>query len=318
MHDDPYDLPAAAQRIGPYVRRTAVMRCRTFDRMAGAHLYLKTENLQTGGSFKVRGATNAVMMLADAEVRHGVVTHSSGNHAQAVALAAAARGVAALVVMPEGSNAAKVAAVRGYGAKITWCDNNDKARSSAANKIRREHGAALIHPFNDARVIEGQGTAALELLEEVDDLDAVIAPVGGGGLLAGACLAAAGHRRTVEVIGAEPRLADDAYESMRTGILQPQRPPATIADGLRTGLGELPFSILHTGVRQIVLVDDAQILEAMRLCWQRAKLVVEPSGAVALAAALWADLDMKSKHVGIILSGGNVDLCRNELCHFWR
>ena len=318
MPGESYDIQAAAKRIAPYVRRTPVMRCRTFDRMVDAQLYLKAESLQTGGSFKVRGATHAVLMLPEADVDRGVVTHSSGNHAQAVALAAAARQIPANVVMPEGSNAAKVAAVRDYGGRITWCDNNDKARTMAAESIRRETGAALIHPFNDARVIEGQGTATLELLEQVQDLDAVIAPVGGGGLLAGACVAAAGQGATIRVFGAEPRLADDAFESLKSGSLQPQRPPVTVADGLRTGMGELPFSIIREHVRQIVLVDDDQILEAMRLCWQRAKLVVEPSGAVALAAALWGDLDLESQRVGIILSGGNVDLCRNELCHFWR
>ena len=312
------DVLEAAERIGAHVHRTPVMRCHTLDRMTGATLFLKAENLQRTGSFKFRGACNAVGLLSHDERRCGVVTHSSGNHAAALARAAQMYGAAAHIVMPEGSNPAKSAAVGGYGGKITWCDNSDAARRNTANRIKCDSGATFIHPYNDWRIIAGQGTCALELLDEVKNLDLIMAPVGGGGLLAGTCVVCGHAGGRPVVIGAEPELADDTYRSVQTGTLQPQCPPLTVADGLRTGLGPLNFAIIRHHVQQIVLAGEQEILEAMRLIWERAKLVIEPSAAVVVAAALGDRIDLAGRRVGMILSGGNVELCRNRMCHYWQ
>jgi threonine dehydratase len=302
------DVWAAVRRIAPYVHRTPVLTCAGLDRIVGARLFFKCENLQKVGAFKARGATNAVLSLADEAALRGVASHSSGNHAAAVARAAALRGVPAHIVMPRTAPRVKRAAVAGYGAEITECEPTLAAREEALAEVVERTGATFIHPYNDPLVIAGQGTAALELLEEIPDLDAMIAPIGGGGLLSGTVIAAEGLSPDVTVFGAEPRGADDAFRSLRDGVIYPSVRPETIADGLLTSLSELTFAILHGRVAGILTVSEEGIVEAMRLVWQRAKLVVEPSGAVPFAAVLEYPDRFRDRRVGIILSGGNVDL----------
>jgi threonine dehydratase len=285
-----------------------VLTCAGLDRIVGARLFFKCENLQKVGAFKARGATNAVLSLADEAALRGVASHSSGNHAAAVARAAALRGVPAHIVMPRTAPRVKRAAVAGYGAEITECEPTLAAREEALAEVVERTGATFIHPYNDPLVIAGQGTAALELLEEIPDLDAMIAPIGGGGLLSGTVIAAEGLSPDVTVFGAEPRGADDAFRSLRDGVIYPSVRPETIADGLLTSLSELTFAILHGRVAGILTVSEEGIVEAMRLVWQRAKLVVEPSGAVPFAAVLEYPDRFRDRRVGIILSGGNVDL----------
>lgn len=302
------DIQAAAARIAPHVHRTPVFTCAALDRCAGATLAFKAEPLQKVGAFKARGAVNAVFSLSDAEAACGVATHSSGNHAAALAYAARRRGIAAHVVMPRTAPPVKRAAVEGYGATVTPCDPGTQARETALAALVAGSGATVVHPFNDARVIAGQGTCALELLEQAGPFDAVIAPVGGGGLLSGTAITCAALSPGVRVFGAEPRAADDAARSLRAGRLIAEDGPATIADGLRTSLKDLTFGILSTHVADILTVTETQIVEAMRTVWQRMKLVIEPSSAVAVAAVLSHPAVFQDMRVGIILTGGNVDL----------
>ena len=298
----------AAERLEGVVHRTPVMTCESLDRLVGARLFFKCENLQKAGAFKYRGASNAIRLLTGEERARGVVTHSSGNHGQALALAAKTLGVTARVVMPSNSAEIKLESVKGYGAEVILCENVLEAREGEVAKLREETGAVEIHPYDDGRIIAGAGTAGLELLEPVDDLDVIAAPVGGGGLLSGASLAARALRPGIEVFGAEPELAADAHESLKTGVRQPPRPPVTVADGLRTALGALNFPIIQAHVADILLASDEEILVAMRQIWERAKLVVEPSAAVTLAAILKHPERVSGKRVGVVLSGGNVDL----------
>jgi threonine dehydratase len=301
---------AAAARIAGVVHRTPVMTCETLDRLAGRRVFLKCENLQKTGAFKYRGATNAVRKLTDEQAKNGVVTHSSGNHAQALALAARIRGIPAYIVMPRTAPAVKKAAVEGYGGIVTECEPTLAARESTAAEIVARTGATLIPPFDHPDVIAGQGTAALELLEDVPDLDAVITPVGGGGLLSGFCIAAKGVKPSVRVFAAEPLGADDAARSMAAGQWQPQTGANTIADGLLTSLGELTWPIIRDQVERIVTVTDDQIRAAMRLVWERAKLIVEPSGVTGVAVVLSDEFKALDgiRSVGVLLSGGNVSL----------
>lgn len=301
-------IRAAAAQIEPRVHRTPVQRSSTLDRLTGAQLFFKCENFQRVGAFKIRGATNAVFSLSEAEARAGVVTHSSGNHAQAVALAAAQRSLTAHVVMPRTAPAVKRAATAGYGATIHTCEPTLDSREQTAAEVVVRTGAAFIHPYNDVRVVSGQGTAALELIEQAGDLDVVIAPVGGGGLLSGTAVAVTELVDHAEVWGAEPAGADDAKRSLEQGRLVPSEEPRTICDALLTSLGELTFALISRRVAQIGLVDDEATLAAMRLIWERMKLVVEPSAAVPLALALDQRDQLEGKRVGIILSGGNVEL----------
>jgi threonine dehydratase len=284
------------------------MTSSALDARAGLSLFFKCENLQKVGAFKARGAANAVLSLPDAEIAGGVATHSSGNHAAALAWAAGQRGVAAHVVMPENAPPVKRAAVQEYGGRIRTCASTLAAREATLAEVVAETGAVYIPPYNDARVICGQGTAALELMEDVPDLDAVIAPVGGGGLLSGTAIAVHGLRPNALVLGAEPAGADDAARSLAAGHIVPMEASDTIADGLRTSLGSLTFPIIQAHVERIVTVSDAEIVAAMRLLWERMKLVVEPSGAVPLAALLSGRAGLEGKRGGGILSGGNVDL----------
>lgn len=298
------DICAAAERIAPFAVRTPVVTSRNIDRQLGMRIFFKCENLQRAGAFKLRGATNAVFSLSAEEASRGVATHSSGNHGAALALAARERGITAHIVMPRTSVAVKVAAVRGYGGQITFCEPTLPARESTLGAVVEETGATFIHPYRDPRVIAGQGTAALELLADVPSLDLILAPVGGGGLLGGTALCAKAHG--VPVIAAEPAGADDAYRSFRAGELIPQTNPKTIADGLLTSLAPITFAILREAVDDVVTVSEAAIVEAMRLVWTRTKLIIEPSAAVPIAALL--EGKARAERVGVILSGGNVDL----------
>lgn len=313
MHDAPpvpgfADVLAAAARIAPHAHVTPVLRSRSLDALAGCELHFKCENLQRAGAFKFRGACNAVFSLDADEAARGVVTQSSGNHGAAVALACALRGIRATVVVPRGAPKVKLAAIRDFGADIVPCDTAQSARDAVTADVLAQTGGVLVHPFNDPRVIAGQGTATLELLRETPGLDAVIAPVSGGGLLSGTATAAHGIDRNILVFGAEPEGARDAHDSLRAGERITGRVADTISDGLRAELGTLTFAILRTHASDILLVDDAQTVAAMRLVWERLKLVIEPSAAVPLAAVLRYRERFAGRRVGVILSGGNVDL----------
>lgn len=298
----------AHYRIAPHIHRTPVMTSISLDAFAGARLYFKCENLQRTGSFKIRGAANAVFSLTEDEVARGVVTHSSGNHAAAVALTARQRGARAWIVMPSNAPAVKRRAVEAYGGQITYCQPTLPAREAAAAEIIRRTGAVLIHPFDDDRIIAGQATVAVELLEEVPDLDFVLAPVSGGGLLSGTAIAAKALRQGIRVIGCEPKNADDAFRSLASGRIEGNPHPDTIADGLRASLAPRTFAILRRYVDRIALVAEEEIVAAMQAVWERMKLVIEASAAVAVAPALGRQITAEGKKVGIILSGGNLDL----------
>jgi threonine dehydratase/serine racemase len=300
----------AAARVSGVVHRTPVMTCETLDRLAGRQIFFKCENLQKVGAFKYRGATNAVRKLSDAQAARGVVTHSSGNHAQALALAARVRGVPAYIVMPRTAPAVKKAAVEGYGGIVTLCEPTLEARERTAAEVVEKTGAVLIPPFDHPDVIAGQGTAALELLDDVHDLDAIVTPVGGGGLLSGCCVAARGISPNIRVFGAEPLGADDAARSKAAGTFIPQTGPNTIADGLLTSLGQLTWPIIRDQVERVFTSTDDQIRSAMRLVWERMKLIVEPSGAVGAAVVQSDEFRALAgvRKVGVVLSGGNVSL----------
>jgi threonine dehydratase/serine racemase len=302
----------AAGRIAPHAHRTPVMTCSTLDDLAGCRLFFKCELFQKTGSFKFRGACNAVTNLPDDQASRGVLTHSSGNHAQALALAAKLRGCQAHIVMPKTAPAIKRGAVEGYGGRVYLCEPTLAAREAVAAAVEQETGAVMIPSYDHADIIAGQGTAALELLETVSDIDAIIAPIGGGGLISGTCIAARALEPDIRVFAAEPSGADDAARSKAAGRLIPQTGPDTICDGLLTSLGELTWPVVHDLVEAVITAEDRQIIDAMHLTWQRAKLMIEPSAAVAVAVALsdaFKALD-GLKRVGVILSGGNADLDR--------
>lgn len=300
----------AHARIAPYIHRTPVMTSTLVNRLAGASLFFKCENFQKVGAFKARGACNAVFSLSDEEARNGVVTHSSGNHAAALSMAAGKRGIPAHIVMPDNAPRAKVSAVKSYGGRIVFCAATLQAREETAARIMAETGACLIHPYNDYRVMAGQGTAALELLEDFPDLDMVMTPVGGGGLLSGTAIAVKGINPKIQVIGAEPAGADDAYRSFKSGTLVPMENPRTVADGLRTSLGEKGFPIIRSHVDDIVTASEEAIIDAMRKTWEFMKSIIEPSSSVPLAALMEGKLEVEGRRIGIVLSGGNVDLDR--------
>jgi threonine dehydratase len=303
------DIEAARRRIAPFARRTPIHTSRLLDAACGASVFLKCENFQRTGSFKFRGAVNAVAALAPSQRARGVVADSSGNHAQALALAARLHQIPATLVMPKSASPAKVEATRAYGASVAFCAPTHEGRRDAVERLVRETTAVYVSPHDNPFVIAGQGTAACELLEEMQDLDLILAPVGGGGLLSGTLLAARHMAPQVRVVGSEPAEADDAARSLRTGERITDFVPRTMADGLRTPLGELAFDILRGAhLDDIVLVSEDEILTTMRFIWERAKLVIEPSAAVALAPLLFGKLDVAGQRVGVILSGGNVDL----------
>jgi threonine dehydratase len=302
------DIRAAQARIAGCVLRTPVLGNALLDAACGAQLHFKCENLQQMGAFKARGAGNAILARSAAELRCGVVTHSSGNHGAAVARAAQLRDVPAQVVMPENASAAKLAAVRAYGGQITLCAPTLAAREAAAARIVAETGALFIHPYDHPDVIAGQGTIALEFLEQVPQLDWLLCPVGGGGLASGIAVAAKSLRPGIRVIAVEPAGADDAYRSFAAGALAPPAPAATIADGLRGALSARTFALIRAHVDAIVTVDEAAIVRAMRELWQNLRMLIEPSSAVPYAAILERKLEVRGAHVGIVLTGGNVDI----------
>ncbi len=308
------DVEQAAIRIAPYAHRTPVLTCHTIDDLVGANVFFKCENLQKSGAFKFRGAINALSQLSPDELKRGVVTHSSGNHAGALASAAKLFGTNAFIVMPSNSSEIKKAAVNSYGGQITECDPTLAARLEVASSVQKETGAIMIPPFDHPHIIAGQGTAAMELIQQVPQLDAIIAPIGGGGLMSGTCLAARALKPKMIIWGGEPAGADDAFRSKQAGEMIPQLAPNTISDGLRTSLGEWTWPFVRDQVDEIITVNDDETIAAMRLFWERAKLIIEPSSAVPLACILkkfasqTAPLNQPPNHIGVILSGGNVDL----------
>ena len=302
------DLRRAHAVIQPYIVRTPVLTCPRLDELLGAKIFLKCENLQHGGAFKARGACHAVFTLTTEQAARGVVTHSSGNHATALARAASLRGIPAHIVMPRTAPQIKVALVEYYGGNITFCEPTQAARESAASQIVEQTGATFIHPYDDERIIAGQGTAALELLEEVPDLDVVMAPVGGGGLLGGTLIAVKQSVPEKQVWAGEPELANDAYLGWKSGERQPQCPPRSIADGLLTNVGERNFSLLQRYLDHLLLAREETIVDAVWKFLEWVKIVVEPSGAVPLAALMDHPDQARGKRIGMILSGGNLDL----------
>ncbi len=304
------DIQSAHKRIKPFIHKTPVLTSSQLNRMFDCELYFKCENFQKVGAFKFRGATNAVMSLNDDEKKHGVVTHSSGNHAAALALAAGMNGVRAYIVMPENAPLVKKDAVAGYGAIITFCKPTLQSREETCRAIMEREGATLIHPYDNFNVICGQGTASLELLEEKPGLDIIVAPVGGGGLMSGTSTSAKGINGSITVIGAEPLNANDAWKSFKTGLLTPSVNPLTIADGLLTSLSELTFSIIRKNVDDIFTATEESIISSMKLIWERMKIIIEPSSATVLAVIKENPSYFKGKKVGLIISGGNVDLTR--------
>ncbi|MCH2618743.1 MAG: pyridoxal-phosphate dependent enzyme [Candidatus Poseidoniia archaeon] len=306
------DIRAAAGRIKGVGHRTPILTSQTLDEMAGRKLFFKCENFQKVGAFKLRGGWNAVSMLSDEEAAKGVCTHSSGNHAQAVAFSAMKRGIASYIVMPNNVPDVKLDAVKGYGANIILCEPTLEARETTLDEITKKTGAQVVHPFNNPNVIAGQGTAALEMIEDLGTLDAIIAPIGGGGLMSGTCIATRSLLPETKLFGAEPAGADDAYRSLKEGKIIPQTNPDTICDGLLTSLGEYTWNILKDHLEAIYTVTDDEVINAMRLIWERMKIIIEPSSATAVAVALKSEFKALEglEKVGIILTGGNVELSK--------
>ena len=302
------DIRAAHERIKPYIHRTPVITCDFINREVGAEIFFKCENFQKVGAFKARGASNAVFSLDDATAKRGVVTHSSGNHGAALAWAAGLRGIKATVVVPDNAPLPKKRAIQGYGAEIVYCAPNIAARQAAVDELIAKHGFEMIHPFDNDNVIAGQGTAAIELLEDYPELDVVIAPLGGGGLLSGTAIAAKAIKPGILVYGSEPRGADDGSRSFASGVRVTEQTPNSICDGLLTVLAERTFNIIRANVDGIGVASEENVIRAMRLTWEYAKIICEPSCCPPLAAILEGTLNVKGKKVGIILTGGNVDL----------
>ena len=306
------DVRSAAKRIEGIGHKTPVLTSKTLDQLAGRKLFFKCENFQKVGAFKFRGGWNAVSMLNNKEAEKGVCTHSSGNHAQAVAYAAQKRGIPAYIVMPNNSPDVKLDAVRGYEAKVTLCEPTLEARRTTLEKIAEKTGATIIHPFNNSNVIAGQGTAALELIEEIRNLDAIIAPIGGGGLMSGTCITTRSLLPKTKLYGAEPKGADDAYRSFAEGKIIPQENPDTICDGLLTSLGDKTWNILKDHLEAIYTVTDDEVIKTMKIIWERMKIIIEPSSATPVAVALSNEFKALKgiENIGIILTGGNVDLSK--------
>ncbi|MCK9638725.1 MAG: pyridoxal-phosphate dependent enzyme [Prolixibacteraceae bacterium] len=304
------DILAAHELIKSYIHRTPVLTSKSINALMGCELFFKCENFQKVGAFKFRGATNAVFSLSDTEAGSGVGTHSSGNHAAALALAARIRGIKAHIVMPSNAPDVKKIAVAGYGANITFCEPTLQAREETLKKLAEEIGLTIVHPYNNFKVICGQGTAALELLDEVKNLEIMLCPVGGGGLLSGTAISTKSILPSCKVMAAEPKNADDAYRSFRDGFIHPSIHPQTIADGLLTSLGELNFAVIRQYVDEILTVSEASIIASMRMIWERMKIIIEPSSAVPLAVIMENKDKFAGLKIGIILSGGNVDLAR--------
>lgn len=302
------DIENAHLRIIHMINKTCVMTSRTLDNKLESKIYFKCENFQRVGAFKFRGVSNKLLLLNKEERKKGVVTHSSGNHAQAVALGSAILGIKSVIVMPENAPKVKVEATRNYGANIVFCKNSVKDREKTCNELRKKYGYTLVHPYDDDQIIAGAGTAAYELIKEIGNLDYIFCPVGGGGLLSGTSIATKGLSSKTKVIAVEPEKADDAYRSFKNGKLYPSSYPDTIADGLRTSLSERTFEIIKKNVDDIITVSEKEIIQAMKYLWARMKIIVEPSGAVPLAGVINFSKNEKNKKIGVIISGGNVDL----------
>jgi threonine dehydratase len=301
-------IEEAFHRINDVVNKTPVMTSRSLNSLLNADIYLKCENFQRVGAFKFRGAYNALSLFTQEQKDRGVITHSSGNHAQAVALASSLLGIKATVVMPKGAPINKVKATIDYGADVIFCDNSLEARTKTTEDLIKKNNYVLLHPYDNDNVINGQGTAAYELIKQIGDLDIIIAPLGGGGLLSGTALTTKSLCPAAQIIGVEPELANDALQSINAGYIIPSTYPNTIADGLRTSICKRTYDIIKKYVDQILTVSENEIINAMRFLWQRVKIVVEPSGAVPLAALLSKKVDQKNKKIGVILSGGNIDI----------
>jgi threonine dehydratase len=301
-------IKTAYERISSYANKTPVMISSTLNQMVNASIYFKCENFQKVGAFKFRGAFNAINMLTNEQKRRGVITHSSGNHAQAVALAASILGIEATIVMPKGAPKNKINATKGYNAQIEFCENSFESRVQKTEEIIKNEHKVLIHPYDNDDIINGQGTVAYELIKEMGKFDIIIAPLGGGGLLSGTAIATKNLCPKAQVIGVEPSLADDAFRSLKAGYIIPSTYPNTIADGLRTSLCERTFNIIQKYVDDVITVSETEIIQAMRFLWERMKIVIEPSGAVPLAAILSKKFSVENRKTGVILSGGNIDL----------
>ncbi|MGD9327818.1 MAG: pyridoxal-phosphate dependent enzyme [Cyclobacteriaceae bacterium] len=305
------DIIDATRRISGYVHHTPLLTSKQINHIAGCSLYFKCENFQKIGAFKARGAVNATLSLSEGQRKYGIATHSSGNHAQALAYAGSIVGIKSYIVMPENAPSIKIEAVKGYGAQIIFCKPTLKSRETSLEKVVEDTSAFFIHPYNNYSVIAGQATSAFEIFQSKNDLDYVLTPVGGGGLLSGTLLSRNYFSPGTKVIAGEPSGADDAYRSLKKGRIVPSINPDTIADGLLTSLGDKTFKIIHENIEEIIVVTDIEIIEAMKLLWERMKIIVEPSGAVPFAALLRKKENFMGKQVGIILSGGNVDLKKN-------
>ena len=304
------DIVETHDAIRPYIHRTPVLTCSSIDEMVGAKLHFKCENFQKIGAFKMRGAINAALRLSPEARSKGLATHSSGNHAQAVSLSAKTLGVPAHIVMPEDAPKIKIAATRGYGAQVTFCQPNIESRTQTLQKVVEQVGATFIHPFNDFNVIAGQATAAKELTEDVPGLEVIMTPIGGGGLFCGSALVAKYANPKIQIIGTEPEEVDDAYRSFNSGQIATNATINTIADGLRTNLGEKTFEIISRYTDDIITVSESEIVNAMRIIWERMKIVIEPSSAVPVAAVFKNPERFRNKNIGIIITGGNVDLAK--------
>ena len=302
------DMQTARKRIEPYIHRTPVLTSRMLDELSGAQLFFKCENLQKAGAFKARGASNAVFGLTDEQAARGVATHSSGNHGTCLSYAAGRRGIPCTVVMPHTAPQAKKDAVRGYGGRVVECEPSTSSREAVFAQVVAETGAEFVHPYNDPRVIAGQGTCSAELIEQVADLDAVIAPIGGGGMISGTCLTLSNLAPQIKIYAAEPEQADDAYRSFKAGHIIADDAPNTVADGLKVPLKELTWHFVQNNVTDILTVSEQEIIDAMKLIWKRMKIVMEPSSAVPLAAILKNPEIFAGQRVGVIITGGNVDL----------
>ncbi len=300
----------ASACIKPYANKTPILTCSTLNKLFDREIYFKCENFQKVGAFKARGALNAVLSLSNDELSNGIATYSSGNHAAAIAYAAKCVGANAYIVMPHDAPPVKKAAVEGYGAKIKYCSPTQSSREEVLSEILKETDAHFIHPYNDPRVISGQGTVGMELLADQSDIDTILVPVGGGGLMSGTVLATKSMKPRVKVIGVEPAAADDAYRSLAAGEIIPIDNPSTIADGLKTSLGDLTFSVIYNYSDGIVTVTEEEIIKAMRMIWERMKIIIEPSAAVVFAALMSKNFKIDGSRLGLVLSGGNVDLDR--------
>jgi threonine dehydratase len=304
------DIQTAAQRIDRYIHNTPVLTSQTFNNQVKSNIFLKCENFQKVGAFKIRGATNAIFSLSEDQLERGVVTHSSGNHGAAVAMAAKHRGIKAYVVMPKNAPEVKINAVKGYGADVILCEPTLAARERKTETIRSKQGAYLIHPFNDPQVVAGQGTIGLELIGQVPELDIIIGPIGGGGLMSGISIASRALNPIIQLYGAEPTGADDAYRSLKANERVTHQIPDTVADGLLTVLSPLTFSILYENLTEIITVTEEEIISAMRFIWERMKIIIEPSSAVPVAAVLKHPRKFSHHRIGIVITGGNVDITK--------